>query len=265
MKDFNVGDNQIKISDLNIYYRTAGEPSDHPVILLNGWGAKVKGQILSSERVIKEFARRNFYVISPEHPGLMRSDTPKSVWGPDEYVEYIKKFTGKLGIKKLILIGQSFGGAIATLYAAKYPEEIEILVLVSSGLTRDKAGFMLRHFSFTSYFSTLLRSKFAPKILKKIIIWAGLGVPWSHTNKETFAERAIMGDIFLKWSLPDVYSKINTKTVLVWGRNDQLFPLNAAKEVAEALPSSELIIVNGGHSVLYRNPKKIVGLICEKI
>lgn len=265
MKKLSVTEHQIKIKDLNIYYRTAGELSDPPVILLNGWGARVRGQILSSEIVIKEFARRNFYVISPEHPGLMRSETPKFLWGPGEYAGYLEEFIVKLGVKKFVLVGQSFGGAIATLYIANHPKEIKTLVLVSSGLTRDKIGFMLRYFSLSSYLSFLLRSKIAPVFLKKIVVWASLGVPLSHIRKEAFERRAIMGDIFRKWSLPDVYSKIDVRTILVWGKNDWLFPLDKAKEVAKTLPSSELIVVRGGHSVLYTKPKKIINLICEKL
>ena len=89
-------DHTIFIQDLKVYYRTAGNHKNPPVVLLNGWGAKVRGLFPNSEKVIKEFVLHNFYVISPEHPGLMRSETPKTIWGPKEYGEYIEEFIEKL-------------------------------------------------------------------------------------------------------------------------------------------------------------------------
>lgn len=256
----------IKIKNLTVYYRTVGNSENPPLVLLNGWGAKVRGFFPNSEKVIKEFARNNFYVISPEHSGLMRSETPKTVWGPKEYKEYLEEFVEKLGIKNFVLVGQSFGGAIATAYAAEYPEKVKTLVLVNAGLARDKASrFVFRPFIWIRYLSRVLRSKYFPAISKRILIWLALGIPWSNTEQESFEARAIMDEIFCRWSLPNVYSKISIRTILVWGNNDVLFPLSLAKEVAKELPNAELYTLAGGHSVLYMKPQKVIDLIISKL
>lgn len=236
----NIKDHTIIIRGLKVYYRTAGDPKYPPLILLNGWGAKVRGIFPNSEKVIKEFARHGFYVISPEHPGLMRSETPNSVWGPREYKEYLEEFIEKLGIQNFILVGQSFGGAIATAYAAEYPEKIKTLVLVDAGLTRDKAYFIVfRHFILAPHLSGILRSEYAPAFFKKIIVWLGLGVPWDYTEQESFGRRAVMGDIFRRWSLPNVYSKILTKATYAWRwckvaerQHGHKLPKTAAEQIA---------------------------------
>ncbi|MBI2640534.1 MAG: alpha/beta hydrolase [Candidatus Sungbacteria bacterium] len=259
-------DQQVKIDGLNVYYRTAGDPKNPALVLLNGWGAKVRGSFPNSAKVIKEFARHNFYVISPEHPGLMRSETPKAIWGPMWYVGYVEEFVEKLGLQSFILVGQSFGGAIATAYAAEHSEKVKTLVLVNAGLTRDKAyRFVFRHFTLATHIAGMLRSEYVPVFFKKIIVWLGLGGPWDYIEKESFRKRAIMGDIFRRWSLPNVYSQIRARTILIWGSNDALFPLSSAREVEKEIPSAKLYTIFGGHSVLYARPKEVVNLIVNKL
>lgn len=256
----------IKIKNFTVYYRTVGNSENHPLVFLNGWGAKVRGFFPNSEKVIKEFARHNFYVISPEHPGLMRSETPKTVWGPKEYKEYLEEFIEKLEIRNFVLVGQSFGGAIATAYAAEHPERIRALILVNAGLTRDKAyRFVFRRLVGIRYLSRVIRSKYLPTIFKRILIWLVLGIPWDKTEKENLKKKAIMSEIFRKWSLPNVYSKISTRTILVWGSNDMLFPLSSAKEVAREIPNAKLYTVFGGHSVLYTRTKGVVNFIVSRL
>ena len=265
MKNLEIYDHQMTIKGLNIYYRTAGDQRNQAVVLLNGWGAKVRG-IFGSERVIKEIARRGFFVYSPEHPGLMRSQTPKNIWGQEEYRAYLEDFIVSLDIINPIIIGQSFGGAIATAYAAVHSDSIKILVLVDAGLSSDK---YLRHRLklrfYSKKFSHYLLSKSAPSMVKKILIWIVLGIPWNFINKETFQIRSRMGEIFDQWKLDNVYSKITSPTIMIWGKNDMLFTSDLAETVSRELPNAKFYSVFGGHSVLYTQPKKIINLICEKL
>lgn len=261
-----LADRVISIKDLKVYYRIAGDPKDPPLVLLNGWGAKVRGVFPNSEKVVKEFVRCGFYVMSPEHPGLMRSETPETVWGPKEYTEYIEEFVDKLGLRDFILVGQSFGGAIATAYAAEHSKNIKALILVNAGLARDKVyRFAFGRLPAARYIHRVLGSKFAPGLIKKVVVWITLGVPWSKIEEESFKARAIMGDIFRRWSLPNIYSKVRAKTILVWGSNDMLFPLSSVREVEKEIPNAKLYTIFGGHSVLYTQTKKVVELISSRV
>lgn len=266
--DHAVEDHQINILGLNVYYRTAGNPNSPPLVLLNGWGARINklpflGNHVNSESAIKEFTRSGYRVYSPEHPGLMRSETPRSVWGPKEYLEYVKEFVEKVGLKEFILVGQSFGGAVATLYAATYPEDLKTLVLVNAGLSHDKKFNLV--FKRRKYFGWILRANFIPKLVKKALVSACLGVPWRDVERENYESRSIMWEIFSNWSLPNVYAKIRVPTTLIWGKYDMLFPLSSAREVTGEIPDAKLFTVLGGHSVLYTQPKKIAGLILSNL
>lgn len=261
-----IQDHQITILGLNVYYRTAGNPKNPPLILLNGWGARLNGPVIASDKVIRELARHGFFVYSPEHPGLMRSETPKAVWGFKEYAEYVGEFIEKLNIRTPIVLGQSFGGAVATAYAAEHSDKIKALVLVNAGLSSDKKHeFFLRHRFYGQYFTKMLLARFIPKVFKKFLVASVLGVPWKYIGKENFEARSTMGEIFNRWRLPNLYSLIRAKTLLIWGRNDVLFPPSSAKEVEKELPNAELFIIGGGHGVIYARPKKVIDLIVSKL
>lgn len=266
MRNTAVEDHQITVKSLHVWYRTSGVPRDSPVVLLNGWGARLSGLVIASNKVIKELARHGFYVYSLEHPGLMRSETPKSVWGFKEYAEYVEEFIEKLDIQKPIVMGQSFGGAVATAYAAWHSDKIATLVLVNAGLSSDKKHeFFLRHRFYGQYFTKILRSRFVPPMLKKLLAAAVLGIPWKHVGKESFEARSIMGEIFNQWHLPNLYSQIKTRTFLIWGKNDILFPPSSAQEVEKELPNAKLFIIGGGHGVIYAQPKKVVNLAVKNL
>ncbi|KAJ1957214.1 hypothetical protein EC988_000948 [Linderina pennispora] len=47
------------------------------------------------------------------------------------FVESLETWRQKMGIEKMLLLGHSFGGYMSALYAMKYPEHVERLVLVS--------------------------------------------------------------------------------------------------------------------------------------
>src|SRR3989344_7259663 len=118
-----ITDHKIVIDDLEIYYRTAGSPEKQHLIFLHGWAARLDGP-LGGDKVILELSKY-FYVIAPEHPGLMRSMPPKEIWGLDDYAHALIKLLKPLNLVRPIIMGQSFGGGVATAYAKLYPEEIK--------------------------------------------------------------------------------------------------------------------------------------------
>ena len=256
---------EIIIKGLKVYYSTAGNPQNQVIVFLNGWGARFSG-IFGSRKIIKQLAGRGFFVYSPEHPGLMRSETPKYVWGVEEYVADLNDFITKLNIQNLILIGQSFGGSIATAYAYRHSANLKTLILVSSGVSSDKPnGRFFWAWFYGKLFKKLLLAPLAPRILKKILVSWFLGVPWNFTQKNTFEEHSIMGEIFKNWLLENRYAQIKIKTILVWGKRDTLIPISSAEKVVQELSHGILFKLNGGHSILYTRTKMVVNFIAGKI
>lgn len=57
MRNTAVLDHQITVKNLKVWYRTSGDPKDHPVVLLNGWGARLSGLVIASMLQIQNPSR----------------------------------------------------------------------------------------------------------------------------------------------------------------------------------------------------------------
>lgn len=69
----------------------------------------------------------------------------------DDYADWIKEILDVLGIKKAIIMGNSFGGWLSLKFAIKYPERVLKLILIAaSGITDIKLSFLLRSIIYTT-------------------------------------------------------------------------------------------------------------------
>ncbi len=63
-------------------------------------------------------------------PGHPRGQILKSV---EECADWLRKYVKKRACKEVVLAGHSFGGAIAMMYALKYPQELKGIIIIGSG------------------------------------------------------------------------------------------------------------------------------------
>ena len=262
-----IKDHKTKIGGLTVYYRTAGDPKKQTLVFLHGWGARLgRLRLVGSDSVIDELSK-HFYVMAPEHPGLIRSEGPKKPWNYEDYAEHLNKLISHLELENFILLGQSFGGGIATAYAAVFPKRIKNLVLVDSVFGGRLENFYFKGRKWWSLkYSKILKSSFVPTVIKNFVISSFLGVPVGFVDKKTLENRLLMGKIMGNLKLETNYKDLKTPTLLVWGMNDTFItPINRAREIQTEIKSSKLVTTTGGHSILYRKPKEVVSLIVKNL
>lgn len=99
-----------------------------PILLLHGFGAGIAFWVLNLDAFA---ADRPLYAI--DLLGYGRSSRSKFSKDAEEienqYVDSIEKWRQQMGIVKMVILGHSFGGFLASSYAIKYPERIEHLIL----------------------------------------------------------------------------------------------------------------------------------------
>lgn len=258
-------DHKIVIDGLKIYYRTAGNPENRHLVFLHGWAARLSGS-LGNDKVIFELSKY-FYVVAPEHPGLIRSEPPKEIWGLDDYAHALNKLLNSLDLKNPIVMGQSFGGGVATAYAKNYPNGIKILILVDAITTKQKYNFPQKlKFFWWPLFSFLVKSKWVPLALKKLVISISLGVPIKMIERFNVKNYSVMGEIPLseRYYLKLDYKLLPMPLFLVWGDRDTwVTPIQRAKEIHNEVGNSKLLILKGPHTILYKNPKYALGEIIK--
>ena len=99
-----------------------------PLLLMHGFGAGLGFFILNYKYLSQ---KRNVYAI--DLLGFGRSSRPKFPNDPIEtenmFVESIEQWRINMGLEKVNLLGHSFGGYISALYALKYPDNLNHLIL----------------------------------------------------------------------------------------------------------------------------------------
>ena len=120
---------KITVKGLKTYYidECLTDSSRGTVLFLNGW----RGSSLSWSKNIVEISK-TYRCVAVDLPGFGISEEPRCPWSPVDYANFIKSFSRILGIKRFTLVGKSFGGRIATIYASQYPNDLVRLILVAS-------------------------------------------------------------------------------------------------------------------------------------
>lgn len=265
-----IQEKQILIDNLKINYKVIGD-GDIPIILLHGWGLDSDKYSATAE-YLSQMANGKWQIIIPDLPGFGKSDDPPSVWGIDEYAEFIKNFIYFIDFKgsPWIMIGHSFGGRIAIKFAAKYPEKLKALILTgAAGIKHDptikQKIFLLLAKIGKAVFSLPLVNQLekpAQKLLYK-----------AAREKDYFEAQGMIREIFqkaIKEDLIDYLPQIKTQTLLVWGKNDHSTPLADGKLMSLKIESaggrSELkIIEEANHSLPYQFPEKFAKIVLEFI
>src|SRR5512143_624669 len=130
--------------DLELYrqdVRVATQPSVHlsvidiypdharrTLVFIHGYG----GRALQWVYQLRNFSNSN-RVIAVDLRGHGRSDKPVNGYRMEQFVADLEAALDALGVnEKVVLIGHSFGGAIAAEFAAAHPERVSHLVLIAS-------------------------------------------------------------------------------------------------------------------------------------
>ena len=116
--------------DIELHYVEAGE--GFPLVLLHGNGEDHS----YFEHQMGPFSR-SYRVIAPDTRGHGKSPRGEAPFTLEQFAEDLKEFLDGLGISRCHLLGFSDGGNIALIFALKYPQYIENLVVDGANLEPD--------------------------------------------------------------------------------------------------------------------------------
>ncbi|AFU69496.1 hydrolase, alpha/beta superfamily [Psychroflexus torquis ATCC 700755] len=124
------------VNSQTIYSKAFGNPNDKPLIYLHGGpGYNAVGFEATTAQKLSE---NGFYVISYDRRGEGRSPDKNAKFTFNETFDDINLIYDTFNLTSATLVGHSFGGVIATLYAEKHPTKTKSIILVSAPLSMQE-------------------------------------------------------------------------------------------------------------------------------
>jgi len=246
--------NSVRVLGANLHYVDAGSGS--VVVVLHG----LADDVGVWESVMPALAAKH-RVIALDQIGFGRSDKPLLGYRAGTFVDFLDGFLNELKIDRASLVGNSLGGWIAANFALAHPERIERLVLC------DAAGY------------AAVPKTMDPRALNALRLASREDIrylgPLTFHNKRfyedvdlAFKQRVTAGDNYTVNQLLDSMIRgedvldgrlgaIHKPTLIVWGREDKLIPLNFAERFHKEITGSRLeVIDNCGHMPHVECPEK---------
>lgn len=228
-----------------VNYIQYGNSKGKDIILLHGWGQNIEmmeplGNPLSTK----------YHITILDFPGFGKSSEPDEVWMVSDYANLVHELVKKLKIKNPTLIGHSFGGRVAIVYASMY--EVDRVVLFGSPCVRTKKDL-----------------SFKEKMLKKAKTLPGMEklaeLAKNYIGSEDYKNATPkMREILVKTvneDLSDYAKKITAPTLLIWGEYDEAAPLEEAKLLEKLLTDGALIVLPGTHYAYLENLNQVINII----
>lgn len=237
---------EIELEGVKVTLEVTGH--GRPLILMHGWGCDH-----TTVHSIAVTAALTHTVYNIDFPGFGSSQEPSDVWGIEQYTRLIEELVKSLGLEAPVLVGHSFGGRVAILFASRNKVDKVVLVDAAGIKPRRSLKYYLKIYSFKT------GKKFWEFILGKEKAQAHIDRMRARRGSSDYAQASPMMKRILSKvvneDLTDRLPLISAPTLLVWGENDTATPLSDAQKMARLIPDAGLVSFPGcGHYSFLDNP-----------
>jgi pimeloyl-ACP methyl ester carboxylesterase len=268
-----VGGTTVNYVDLD---STEGESSERePVVFVHGLGGQWQNWLENLPRAALE--RR---VIALDLPGFGASPMPRDEITISRYGRWVNQLCEELGLGRVDLVGNSMGGYISAEGAIQFPERVDQLLLVSAAgittadvvrrpiYTAGRIATAMTAHSAAQYRAIASRPKARhmalllvarhPSLLRADLAYEGFIKGAGRPGFES-ALRAC-----LEYDFRDRLPEIRQPTLIVWGENDSIIPVQDAQEFERLIPDSRKVVMKDtGHIPMAERPGAFNNLMME--
>jgi pimeloyl-ACP methyl ester carboxylesterase len=270
----------VTVNGVKVFYREAGPRNAPTILLLHGFP--------TSSHMFRDLIPAladKYHVVAPDYPGFGNSEQPSMDefdYSFDNLATLVEAFVDQLHIARYSLYLMDYGAPIGFRLAAKYPERVQSLI-VQNGNAYDEG---LREF--WNPIRTYWKDP-SPENAKPL---AGFispdGVKWQYTHGVRDAEKIspdnwnvdlrhltregnaeIQLALFYDYqnNVPHYpawqayFRKHQPPTLIVWGKNDYIFPAEGAHPYKRDLNDLEFHLLDTGHFALEEDGQLIADRI----
>jgi len=263
------------VEGVRVHYQEAGDEQAPTIILIHGF---ISSNLVWSP-VLLPLASKGFRVIAPDLPGYGYSDKPADAhYTIAEQARAVIGLMDQLQIKQAMVVGASYGGAIAATMALDYSDRVEKLVLVGAVSNDDARKQFLLRVSCLPLIGDIATPLFLGSrwILRKRMqnMYRRMRKPINehmiaarhHLLATANAHRAMIRTA-RAWSANRIQSEaslIRQPTLLVWGDQDDYIPIDNGFRLRDTIPHAKLLVFrNCGHIPPAEHPEKFVEAVAE--
>ena len=252
---------KIEANEMTIAFLESNTDKRRPtVVMLHGFAASKENWIRFARHLTDQF-----HVVAIDLPGHGESiKDPGLSYDIDDQVAYLIPIFEQMDLQRFHMVGNSMGGAISSLYAARHPDQVKSLFLI------DPAGI----YAYESELVACIINNDNPLLVEKKADFDRLMdfamekqpfIPWpiksvmaermiadKGLNKQIFADIRTNHDYCFKSELKE----ITVPAMIVWGREDRVIHWKNASVFDRLIPASETKILDGiGHAPMIEAPE----------
>lgn len=268
----------VVIDGVKVFYREAGPKNAPTVLLLHGFPTSSH----MFRNLIPQLADR-YHVIAPDYPGYGQSDQPamdKFSYSFDNLAAVVDKLTTKIGLSNYALYVQDYGTPIGYRLAAAHPEKISAIVVQNGNAYQEGIDnpFWEPIKAYWKDKTEANAAKLRPLLEIGATKWQyteGFRDPARHVSPDTWVidqayldrpgNKDIQVEMFYSYGTnPPLYPvwqayfrKHQPPMLIVWGKNDKIFPATGATPYLRDLPHAELHLLDSGHFALEEDGEEI--------
>lgn len=274
----------VKVGDLEIFYREAGAKEAPAILLLHGF--PTSSQMF--RRLIPQLGDR-YRVVAPDYPGCGHSSMPprdKFAYTFDNLAKVIDEFTDKVELKQYAMYVQDYGAPVGYRLASAHPERITAIVVQNGNAYEE--GLDNEFWQPVKAYWQQPASLEKRNALRSLLTYEA--TKWQYTHGVPHPELVspdgpahdqflldrpgndeIQLDLFLSYgSNPPLYPKWQEyfrrhqpPMLIVWGKNDPIFPPAGAEPYKRDLKTLEFHLLDAGHFALESSGDEIAARMRE--
>jgi pimeloyl-ACP methyl ester carboxylesterase len=265
----------IDVDGVRVHYQEAGDVNAPAMVLIHGFASST----LVWSKVFLKLVAAGFRVIALDMLGYGYSAKPRNgQYTIDGQAKLLVRLLDRLGIPHAIIVGSSYGGAVAATCALDYPERVEKLILVGAvNNNRPLAFTLMRLFGspvFGDVVSPLLigSRRLLRRRMKRVYdrhSWVlderrvdARHLPLRAASTQRAIIRTVRG-----WDAERISRDahlITQSTLLLWGETDREIPVADGERLHAEIPGSRLIVFkNCGHLPHEEYPEAFVDVVTD--
>ena len=207
--------------------------------------------------------------IAVDWPGHGRSDPAQGRYASAMgFADVLAEIVDRLDLAQVVLIGNSVGGYAAARLALDQPDRVAGLVLVNTG------GFIEQNPISSAICRLLGRPAITRRLLPRLV--KGYMKPKNAFDREITERTAAVAAtpagaqvsagvwrsfLATDYDLSAEGPRLGAKVLLVWGAEDTILPLRAARQTQQAIPAATLHTFDTGHVVFASDPDGFLGVV----